>query len=301
MIVALCEVNVMKLPFYQVILGKFVIENKSPDGDSVRFIADDLELYEYLHRSERINLSSDNSVQLRFQAIDAPELHYGSAEQPFGAESRDALMKLLGFKKIQYSGKKVTSAKPEAIRGAILSTAVERNGRPVAYTLLEKDAADLTDGDSIALDNTLMAKTLNYKLLEQGAAYLNLYSSIPLVHRRLLQEVTGQARRAKLGIWAIDQTSRFVLEDLDSISATDGQLIYPKLFRRSVDYLKAVSKGFNGNLKAWLLASEATPDSENDLVLLNGKTQLKLSDLIIQENNRIIVQANTIELVFIER
>jgi endonuclease YncB( thermonuclease family) len=291
----------MKLPFYQVILGKFVIENKSPDGDSVRFIADDLELYEYLHRSERINLSSDNSVQLRFQAIDAPELHYGTAAQPFGEESRDALMKLLGFKKIQYSGNKVTSAKPDAIRGAILSTAVERNGRPVAYTLLEKDTADLTDGDSIALEDEILAKTLNYKLLEQGAAYLNLYSSIPLVHRRLLQEVTRQAQQKKLGIWEIDKTHRFTLEDLDSISPPDGQLIYPKLFRRCVDYLKAVKKGFRGNLKAWLLSTETTPDSENDSVLLNGKTQLKLSDLIIQENNRIVLQADTIDLVFVER
>jgi endonuclease YncB( thermonuclease family) len=292
----------MKSPFYQVIHGQFVIQDKSPDGDSVRFIADDLNLYEHLHRSERINLSpTDNSVQLRFQAIDAPEVHYGRDAQPLGEDSRDYLLKLLGFKKIQFSGNKVTSAKPDSIPGAILSLAVERNGRPVAYTLLEKDREGLDDGESINLTTELLRKTLNFKLLEQGFAYLNLYSSVPLVHRRILQTVSRNARSAQLGIWAIDRTPNFTLDDLTSITPPNGQLIYPKLFRRCIDYLKSVDKGFRGNLKEWLLASETTSSSENDAVLLNGKTEVKLSDLILQQNNRIVFQADTINVVFIER
>jgi endonuclease YncB( thermonuclease family) len=292
----------MKSPFYQVIRGNFVIQDKSPDGDSVRFIADDAELYSHLHRSERINLSpTDNSVQLRFQAIDAPEVHYGKDAQPLGDESRDMLLKLLGFKKIQFSGNKVTSAKPDSIAGAILSTAVERNGRPVAYTLLEKDADGFDDGNSINLNAELLRKTLNFKLLEQGFAYLNLYSSVPLSHRLVLQTVSRTARSEKLGVWAVDRTANFTLDDLTSITPPNGQLIYPKLFRRCTDYLKAVNKGFRGNLKEWLLSTENTSTPENDAVLLNGKTEVKLSDLILQQNNRIVFQADTINVVFIER
>jgi hypothetical protein len=292
----------MKSPFYQLIQGRFVIQGKSPDGDSVRFIANDPDSYSYLHRSERINLSADNSVQLRFQAIDAPELHYGKYEQPQGKEARDELLKVMGFKKIQYSGNKVVStAKPDSVAGAILSSAVERNGRPVSYALLEKDVPDGEDGESIKLDADLLRKTLNYKLLEQGLAYLNLYSSIPLVHRLVLQEVTRQALSEKAGIWQVDRTGNFTLDELTSVTVPDGQLIYPKLFRRCIDYLRAENKGFRGNLKQWLLWTETTSDNENDALLLNGKTQVRLSDLILQQNNRIVIQADLIDAVFIER
>jgi hypothetical protein len=292
----------MKSPFYQLIRGIFVIQGKSPDGDSVRFIANDPDSYRYLHRSERINLSPDNSVQLRFQAIDAPELHYGKYEQPQGKESRNDLLKMMGFKKVQYSGNKVVStAKPDNVPGAILSSAVERNGRPVSYVLLEKDIKGWEDSESVHLDADRLRKTLNYKLLEQGSAYLNLYSSVPLVHRVILQEVARKALSEKVGVWSVDRTGNFTLDDLASITVPDGQLIYPKLFRRCIDYLKAEAKGFRGNLKQWLLWTETTSDNENDALLLNGKTQVKLSDLILQQNNRIVVQADLIDAVFIER
>jgi hypothetical protein len=62
-----------------------------------------------------------------------------------------------------------------------------------------------------------------------------------------------------------------------------------------------VNKGFRGNLKEWLLSTENTSTPENDAVLLNGKTEVKLSDLILQQNNRIVFQADTINVVFIER
>jgi endonuclease YncB( thermonuclease family) len=291
----------MKSPFSQVIRGEFVIQDKLPDGDSVRFIAADPDLYQHLHRSERLNLSPDGSVQLRFQAIDAPELHYGKDAQPLGDTSRDALLKLLGFKQIKFSGNKVTSAKPDRVAGAILANAVERNGRPVAYTLLAKDTTGLTDGASVNLDLKLLQKTLNVKLLEQGLAYLNLYSSVPLVHQQALQAIAHKVRSQKIGIWAIDRTPNFTLNDLASITPPDGQLIYPKLFRRCIDYLKAENKGFRGNLKEWLLSTEGTSTPENDSLLVNGKTEVKLSDLILQQNNRIVFQADPIDIVFLER
>jgi hypothetical protein len=291
----------MKTPFYQAIHGDFIIQGKQPDGDSVRFIADDPELYSYLQRSERITLSADNSVQLRFQSIDSPELHYGRDAQPMGEESRDGLLKMMGFKKIQYEGNKVVSAKPATVPGWILSNAVERNGRPVSYTLLEGDIEGVEDGSAVHLSQELIQRTLNYKALSKGLAYLNLYSSVPLVHRRSLRTVAATARAEGLGVWAIDHTPNFTLPDLASVSAPDGALIYPKFFRRCVDYFKAVEKGFEYDLKEWLLWTETTSNSENDSVLLNGRTEVKLSDLIVQQNSRISIQADTIDLVFLER
>ena len=89
-------------PGFLLIRGSFVIVGKQPDGDSVRFIADDTRLFDQLKNNSRIRLSKDNSVQLRFEAIDAPELHYLGQAQPMGSESRDALLKLMGFKDPQF-------------------------------------------------------------------------------------------------------------------------------------------------------------------------------------------------------
>ncbi|MGH3818861.1 MAG: hypothetical protein ACRDRE_14105 [Pseudonocardiaceae bacterium] len=107
-----------------------------PDGDSVRFIADDATHYQTLKRADRIRPSRrDGSVQLRFEGVDAPELHYGTAAQPLGDTARDALLGWIGFTEIEFDknrSTKVTAAEPTTVRAAILAQMVEVNGRPVA-------------------------------------------------------------------------------------------------------------------------------------------------------------------------
>lgn len=168
----------MTSPFYRQIKGKFVIIGKEPDGDSVRFIADNPKLYRSLHRADRMKPSRDGSVQLRFEGIDAPELHYGSAAQPMGREVRDRLLNMLGFKQVEYAGgesNRVVSATPETIPGAILSQSVETNGRPVSFILLEQQASKYKDGKWVEVDDNLLDKTINLQLLAQGMAYYTVY------------------------------------------------------------------------------------------------------------------------------
>lgn len=164
----------MTSPFYRQIKGTFVIIGKEPDGDSVRFIADNPKFYRSLHRADRMKPSRDGSVQLRFEGIDAPELHYGSAAQPMGREVRDRLLNMLGFKQVEYAGgesHRVVSATPETIPGAILSQSVETNGRPVSFILLEQQASKYKDGKWVEVDDNLLDKTINLQLLAQGMAY----------------------------------------------------------------------------------------------------------------------------------
>ncbi len=292
----------MVAPFYQLIKGNFVIVGKEPDGDSVRFIADNPDLYQNLHRAFRIKPSTvDGSVQLRFEAIDATELHYGTAEQPLGAETRDVLLNLLGFSNITFRGTKVVSANPEQIAGAILSQAAEANGRPVSYILLAEATAALEDGSWIHVTPDLIQQTLNYRLLVKGLVYYTVYTSLPLTHRQFLREVAQMAREQQLGVWSADRTSSFVLLDQTSLSPPDGQVILPKLFRRCTDYLKAVAKGFAGNLTDWLVSTEGTSRQENDQVILGNMTPLKLSDLLEQRNSTIVFNADLLDLVFVEK
>lgn len=293
----------MASPSYLVMKGDFVIIGKEPDGDSVRFIASKPDLYRHLHRAYRIKPSRDGSVQLRFEGVDAPELHYGSAAQPLGAEARDAVLSWMGFDNIVYvddQSTRVKSADPGSVPGAILSQAAEANGRPVSYILLEQQASQLKEGTWVNLPEDLLKETINYRLLTSGMAYYTVYTSTPFVHRQLLREASASAREAERGVWQLDMTSDFVLEDQSSLGPK-GQLILPKLFRRCTDYLKDVAGGYQGNLSDWLIWISKGSRNENDLVVVNDTIELPLSDLLEQRNRHIVFKADLLNITFVEK
>jgi endonuclease YncB( thermonuclease family) len=283
------------------ISGNFVIVGKQPDGDSVRFVADDLELLQSLRNGHRVRLSNvDSSVQLRYEAVDAPELHYGKEAQPLGKEARDELLDWMGFKNIQYKADGLTaeSGDPDTVAGAILSKAVERNGRPVSFVLLADDVPQAGSGTWVELDETLLRKTLNWRLLETGVAYYTVYTSTP--HRDLLREAAETARGGPSGVWAKDASNEFLLQDQASIGP-EGQLILPKLFRRATDYLKSVSDGYSGNLADWLIWISEGSRNENDAVVVADSMEVKLSDLIDQRNRTVVFQPDLLDITFVEK
>jgi hypothetical protein len=289
-------------PGFLLMRGKFVIVGKQPDGDSVRFIADDTNLFGQLKNNSRIRLSKDNSVQLRFEAIDAPELHYLGQAQPMGSESRDALLKLMGFKDPQFNqgGATVTSASIQTVRGAILSNAAEVNGRPISYVLLEKEAKGLADGMRVNITDAILQKTLNAKQLLNGMAYLTVYSSTPETNRSFLRTLTLQARATKLGVWARDASAKFKLISKDSVGER-GALILPKLFRRAVSYLNAKAKNPSlGSIKDWMISSQTSGIPEDDLVKINLQT-VRLSSLLTVAGNQVKFAVDTTDLVFVEK
>lgn len=292
----------MASPFYLTIKGKFVIADKEPDGDSVRFIADDSDLYQELQRNYRIKPSRDRSVQLRFEGIDAPEVHYGRYAQPLGDETRDFLLKKMGFAKIKFQGDRVQSADPDTISGVILTQAADVNGRPISYALIGKNAAKLENGDWTQVEPELLRQTLNFLMMAEGRAYYTVYTSTPRSHRQVLREAALAAREKDLGVWAADSTSIFRLVDFDSITPPNGQLILPKLFRRCTDYLKAVADGYSGNLADWLEGvSLQRSRNENDAVIIRDRTQVSLSSLIEQYNSQIAFQEDLLDITFVEK
>lgn len=295
----------MASPYYICIHGKLVIVGYEPDGDSVRFIADDTTHYDALTRADRIRPSQrDGSVQLRFEGVDAPELHYGKEAQPLGDTARDALLDWIGFTAITYDQdqpNRIRAAEPATIRAAILAQQVETNGRPVAYVLVESASTLPGDGAWVNVDQALLEQTLNLRLLSEGQAYYTVYTSAPVSHRRHQRAVAADARAAGKGVWGRDATSDWALTDQRSIGPS-GHLILPKLFRRCTDYLKAVDKGFIGNLGDWLISTSVTPTrDENDRVLLRDTTELRLSDLLQQRNQHIVFQADLLDIAFVEK
>lgn len=115
-----------------------------------------------------------------------------------------------------------------------------------------------------------------------------------------MQKVASQARDSCKGVWELDATSEFVLEDQGSISP-GGQLILPKLFRRYTDYLKTVNKGFKGNLVDWLIWVSAGSRNENDRVVVSNYLEVDFSSLIEQRNKKIVFKADLLDIMFVEK
>jgi endonuclease YncB( thermonuclease family) len=295
----------MSSPIQLALRGRLVVVGKEPDGDSVRFIADTPDLYRQLARAHRIRPSQDGSVQLRFEGVDAPELHYGTAAQPLGGTVRDRLLTRIGFTGLHFTDEPPTRIDQgipvDGVRAAIVTTMVEANGRPVCYVLVAPEDDLPADGAWTLVDADLLDRTLNAWLLREGLAYYTVYTSTPARHRDHLRELARTARDKPVEVWTRDRSAEFTLEDQDSVGP-DGQLILPKLFRRCTDYLKAVQQGFVGDLADWMeLVSTSGTRIENDLVVVGDSIEVRLADLLHQRNRRVALQADLLDFTFVEK
>jgi endonuclease YncB( thermonuclease family) len=285
--------------------GELVIIGYEPDGDSVRFVADDPGLFEQIGRGYKVRPSGrDGSVQLRFEAIDAPETHYGKDAQPLGDTARDSMLDWIGFTDLTYDKRdrnKVTGAQPRGVRAVVLTKGADPHGRPVSYVIVHEDDVPADGGWSVVGARTL-DKTLNARALSEGSAYPTFYTSTPARHVSHLRTLAAKARANRLGVWAVDHTGGFRLTDQSSIGP-DGQLILPKLFRRATDYLKDVAAGtFTGNLADWLEANAHTPTrQENDSVVICGGIEVPLSTLLEQQNATVVFRPDLLDIKFVEK
>jgi len=289
-------------PYYLAIAGQFVLIGKQPDGDSVRFIPDNPAEFEQLGNAFRIRPTRlDGSVQLRFEGIDAAELHYGTLEQPMATPARDDVLSALGFSNLQYNGSTVTACEPQRTRGTILSKAADVNGRPISYVIPGANPSGIKASDWNFVGKQLLARTLNVKLLQQGLAYYTLYDSTPTNHRHILHQIAVSARNQLKGVWASDATDSFLLDTQMDIGPS-GALILPKLFRRCSDYLKDKNEGFIGELADWLIAHSTGPRPEDDDVhIVSANVTVPLSTLIAQQNNRISFMPDLLDIFFVSK
>lgn len=280
------------------VTGQLLIVGKSPDGDSVRFVPDHVETLESLQNGDRLRVAADGSVQLRLDAIDAPETHYANHHQPLAGAARDELVTHCGFSDVTYNaGGVVTTADPDRVPALIAAKLVETHGRPVAYLFPRPRAIDpplmWADGDAVTLDAAALAFSTNEHMVTSGRAYTTLYTSTPPALREHFTDLARKARGTAGSVWAADRTARFELTDRASIE--EQQLLLPKLFRRATDYLTAREKGLATSFRAWL-----TDADENDEVDVHGQ-RTTLADLITENGTTIELTADLLDLVFVEK
>ena len=162
------------MPFHA-IKGTFHVVGYSPDGDSIRFKADNPDNWDQLRGN--VDLNQRGHAQLRIEAIDTLETHYKGQHQPrrFADLATNELFSLLGIENVIWNGSRVSSA-DDGVEGFILSRAAERNGRPVAFVF--NQAAGFTDGEEVYLDVNTAEQSVNYKMLD--AALLQDIEAYPM-------------------------------------------------------------------------------------------------------------------------
>ena len=263
---------------FVVIKGTFHVVGYSPDGDSVRFRAENEDNWARLSGPQPIPDDHPEGepfyAQLRFEAIDTLETHYAGEHQPPGlaTAAQESLLLGLGITGVEWneSRSEVTRAN-DGTEGYILSRAVEEYGRPVAFAYTGALPEGIADGTEVFLDPDLVRSSLNYRLIEAGLAYPTYYEGLFDDLRDALTEEVARARAKTLGVWAEDRTTAgFAVEGLQSV--TEEHVILPKLFRRLVEYLR--EGGPLSGFKEWLGARE-----EQVTVISTGRSTY-LDDLV---------------------
>jgi endonuclease YncB( thermonuclease family) len=269
-----------------------------PDGDSMQFRPANRELLNRLTQLDRpYRLSPIGSVQLRFEGVDALELHFqGAAEhqpRPLADVARDFLTDQHGLNPVPYAPPDGITVQPpierDAASGYILSRSLEVNGRPVAFAFAGDPPE--ADGAEVFLDREMLRRSLNYALIEAGHAYPLFYETLFVDLRDELAAATRVARDGGRGLWPQDVSQA----GLAVTSATDLEergVIFPKLFRRLSEYL-AESIGGLDFFPTWL---EGSIEQVFDLTKLNAT---HFDDLVGVVDGKVRLLRAPEEMVFI--
>jgi endonuclease YncB( thermonuclease family) len=221
---------------YKIIKGHFHVVGYSPDGDSIRFQAIDKSNWDYFTWKTPADKNSARK-QLRFEAIDAVETHYEESHQPraFGLAALEVLLELLGIRDVIFnlSLTQVHSA-ADNTNGFIATQGLDIYDRPIS--LVFAGAAPFNDGAEVSLSALPMSDCVNLKLAKLGLVYPTFYSTMENDLLDLFTATTKEARANRVGLWALDKTSRFTLWNTSTIR--DDVVILPKLFRRLTTFFQ---------------------------------------------------------------
>lgn len=248
------------MPF-TLIKGRFVPTVGIPDGDSVRFQASNLKLWKKLE-GKPVRLGTRNTVQLRFEGIDAIEK---AAIQPLATQARDNMLSLIGAT--------ASNLEPE---GYILARMTDdESRRPICFAYA--GGTTRADGADTFLDGPLLRRSVNHKQMRDGFAYPLYYNTLFAELRNALTPAYLAARASKRGYWKTDRTNEGVTvtshADLAAIPP-----IWPKLWRRLDEFLKT-RRSLRG-FRRWIeeekpervdILSQGAEKGLEDIIAVRGK------------------------------
>jgi hypothetical protein len=180
------------------ISGEIVVTGYAPDGEALRFVADDLRALARLVHGERVRVDVDGSVLLRVAGVEAS----ASGGRRL---ARDGLLRWLGFTRLAYTteGRHCVVSEPASVPVIVLAAAADARGRPLAYVFRKRHVQiEVAKLDAEAIDETLLARSANWFQLRRGAACFRKHASMPAAHRAVLRSAVDLARNDRRGLWA---------------------------------------------------------------------------------------------------
>ncbi len=273
---------------FTLIKGTFHVVGYSPDGDSIRFKANDNN--NWVKINGNIKLNAKEHAQLRFQAIDTLETHYKRTHQPleFALKAMNFLLDHLSIKNVSWDAnmKKVISAE-DGTPGFIFCREAEKYGRPIAFVY--SGEIDIEDGSEIFLDNIRIKSSVNYQLLYEGLAYPTYYKGLFHDLREAFTEATKIARAGNKGFYPKDKTnSGFQVNSIQTIS--EEIVILPKLFRRLLAHLKE-----HDDLKNFI---EILKKKRESILILNKEHFAYFDNIIEVTGNKVKLKEPIENIVF---
>lgn len=262
------------MPFI-LIQGTFEPTSGIPDGDSVRFRADDDTLFNKL--DGRVEFKSEGQVQLRYESVDALEK---AAKKPFSSNATKRNIELLGGDK-------------SGLPGYILSGNADGNGRPVCFVFVGKPPKWDNSERGEELNAEMLRKSINYKLLQEGHVYPMFYETLYKELRDVMVAATEEARAAEAGIWAADRSNKGVEIDTPP-NLAELPPIFPKLWRRLETFYQRPSNR-KKTLKQFL---EALSRGKDRLFTIPDQRSIKLSTALKVEGNKLTMLYRPEEMVF---
>ena len=211
---------------FVLIKGRFVPKAGTPDGDSVRFRADDPTLWKRLEGRPVVlgtGLETKDTVQLRLEGIDAIEK---AATEPLAGEARQKLFALVGYD---------PTRSPEPAGYILTRMTDDKSRRPICFIFA--GATSQKDGADVFLNAPLLRQSVNYKQMLAGYAYPLYYNTLFADLRNAFTAALVKAKEAKRGYWPTDATRKGVTISSSSQLATIAP-IWPKLWRRLQEYLR---------------------------------------------------------------
>jgi endonuclease YncB( thermonuclease family) len=207
---------------FTLIKGQFLPQTGTPDGDSVRFKPNKLELLENLQGVKAKISPATQSVQLRFEGIDAIEK---AATKPLSVDAKNNMLALVGYDK-------TSNPTPD---GYILTRRTDPNGRLVSFVFA--GGIGMPDGSDVYIDATILGKSVNYFQMKDGYAYPLCYNTLFAELREKFNRALQSAKNNQLGYWVTDKSMEGIaVPDKASLATIDP--VWPKLWRRCEEYLK---------------------------------------------------------------
>ena len=271
------------------------------DG-ALRLVPDTPRLLDRVRGGWRLHRSTlDGSVALRLDGVELPELAYdGELTQPYAVRAHEELLERCGLEADVYGEGAGAAPEPGAgedepgMPAAVLADRSDAAGSLVAVLLVGDDLPP--DGEQVPAEPALVERSVNAAVLQAGMAYLDLHEATPPDVREPLHEAARFAREAGGGLWRIDASAEFALEDLGSLTVPLGQLVLPTLFRRCAELLRDPAAA-GATLPEWL---RAHPERDPLVLERRAVAPLPLSELVEHEGDVVRLTTSPVALVQVD-